>query len=206
MVFKRNIIVFIFLILLKATALFSQNTESEAYLDLLFNQYIELETSALKQIESGEIDSQVLVKIDNMLLQTAEEQRDDLSSRLKMLRFAVETEISTRNRVLNADVFISKIAEAEKNRKDDIESARIRKNITGISIGTAAAAGVVFAVSSFVSQNYYDKYLQTEITDQAAFYLFWWQFLDNISTASAAVTIISSATAGIFTAARQPTI
>ena len=174
--------------------------DASVYFDFLFNEYIVLETSILELIDAQEIGHDDIYAIDKMLAEAESENRSDVVSRLNMLRFVAETEIQRRELETNAEAVIAGITAEEAEFRAADSAGKIGRTAVKISIGTAIASGTVFAASALISEDYYRKYTETEYADQAAFYLFWWQFLDNVSLVSAVTAVVSSAAAGILSA------
>lgn len=186
-------------------SLYAQETEpvetaTPVYSDILFNNYIELETSILEMIGTESMGTDALTSINEMLLKMETENRTDILSRLNMLKFVVESEIKNLEREANTEQLIAEFTAEEAKYRTQTAARKIGQTAMEISIGTAIVSGSIFAASALISGDYYKKYTETEYADQAAFYLFWWQLLDNISIVSAVTAIVSSTAAGILAA------
>jgi hypothetical protein len=151
-------------------------------------------------ISTDDISTLNTKAIDEMLERAMDENRNDIISRLIMLKFVVETEIENQAVKVNAEEMIAGIAAEEKKYRMAAGVEKIGRRAVKISIGTAIASGSIYAASALISNDYYRKYTETEYEDQAAFYLFWWQLLEQVSIISAVTALVSSSTAGILSA------
>lgn len=183
--------------------IFSQDIETEltaAYFDTLFNKYIELETDILQNYEDGSLISYKLGIIENLRKEAVDEGRADIISRLDMLSFVVRTGIEDQTVIETSGAVLAQIAEAEKEARSRAAIQKAMSTGAWVSIGSSIVSGSVFAAAALISSDFYNKYTRTEYADQAAFYLFWWQFLEKVSAVSAVTTIITGTAAGIFAA------
>jgi len=202
----KNLLKSIMIIILLSTALpiFSQEAEisepETIYSDILFNEYVELETRILQKYEDGSLDHYNLGEIERQRVNAVKENRKDVISRLDMLSFVVKSGLDDQSITEDADKVRFEIASVANKYRAETANAIAIKKAANVSISTAIASGTIFALSAMISNEYYNKYTQTELADQAAFYLFWWQFLERVSFAGAITTVISGTAAGILTA------
>ena len=199
---KRCFLLFIImpLLLLQAAAVFSQDSAGLMYSDKLFNDYIMLEDSLLLKYEQQTLSKEDLTELRTFRALAADSGREDLLSRVDMLNFIIKTEIETSYLNSNADAALENMKDAERKKRIKNAAVKTGRTVTGISIGAALISGTIYAASTIIASDYYDKYTQTEYADQAAFYLFWWQLLDKVSVISIITTLTTSVTAGILAA------
>ncbi len=205
-IFRRIFPVLTIFLYVSASVYSQENTVPAAepetvFIDFLFNEYIELEKQIFEETDDSEsISAETLEKIGVLENKAVSANRKDIISRLRMLNFIIESDVYENELNLNADTALHSIRETEKIYRRTKSTEKIGRKAFGITIGTAVVSGTIFAASSLASSGYYEKYTQTEYADQAAFYLFWWQLLEDVSTGSAILTVASSAAAGILAA------
>lgn len=180
--------------------LFSQQADGSMFVDTLFNEYIALEDSLLLRADGSGFNEKDLVELENLMLKAEEAGRADIQSRIDMLSFVVATEIEAARTETESGTILKGISDSERKKRNEGKAEKTAKTFMGISVGTAILSGSIFAVSALASSNYYGKYTETEYADQAAFYLFWWQLLEQTAFVSALTTAAASLAAGILAA------
>ncbi len=168
------------------------------FTDVLFNDYIQLETMLLGNYTAKTLNTYDLGRIESLRQQAAAANRRDILNRLDMLEFIVRDGLKEQEAGTDPEAFLAALKDEERKYRAEAAAAKTARTVTGISIGTAIASGTIFAASALISSDYYTKYTETEYADQAAFYLFWWQTLDTVSLVSAITTLAAAAAAGIF--------
>ncbi|MDC7125041.1 MAG: hypothetical protein PQJ46_05710, partial [Spirochaetales bacterium] len=169
----------------------------ELYSDKILNNYMELENSIIEKINNDSITILDIEQIEKMKAEIEESNRSDIKSQLDMLKFIAETSISEETRTTDASQIIKQLSAEEKELRTRHKKERAGQIATEVSIGTAIVSGTIFAVSSIIYSTYYEQYTESQSSENAAFYLFWWQIMEEVSILSGVTTIISSATAGI---------
>ncbi|MDC7225376.1 MAG: hypothetical protein PQJ61_01280 [Spirochaetales bacterium] len=180
--------------------IFAQETGPDyenVYYDELFNEYLELETTLLQKIDERNLQSYNLGEIESLKFKAETENRYDVISRLEMLSYVVKTALEEEYTEVNAEALMAGMTDAEKRYQEEKTAAGILPTASTISIATAFTAGAVYAASAILTSSFYSKYTATESADDAAFYMFWWQFFEDVSIAGAVTTILSGTAAGI---------
>ncbi len=183
------------LLLLPLYSLHAQ--ESEVYVDELLNSYMELETSI---IENPALTESEITDIDNLINSALNENRRDIISRARMLKFIAESSIEEQNKAQNSIEITASMHQAEKDRINSGRTEKLIKNLTTADLWVAGVSTVVFAASAAGYEHFFNKYTETEYADQAAFYLFWWQLLEETSIISGITALTTLLTAGILSA------
>ncbi len=172
----------------------TEETEPVVYIDVMFVQYIELENRVLLD----EIDlEQELYEIRKLKTEAEKANRRDLLSRLDMLDFVVSTKLEDGRRSSGAESILEKILTDEQRRlaKNEIENSG--SALTAAALGTTIVSGMIFLGSSLIYEDFYSKFTATENTDQAAFYLFWWETCRTASVISGWSTAAAAVSSGI---------
>ncbi len=171
--------------------------ESEVYVDELLNRYMELENSIIENQSLTESD---ITDIDNLINTAINENRRDIISRARMLKFIAESSINKNRTVQNSTEITASLLLAEKDRINSGRTEKLIKSLTTADLWVAGVSTVVFAASAAGYEHFFNKYTETEYNDQAAFYLFWWQLLEDTSIISGITAVTTLLTAGILSA------
>ena len=188
-------IILILFLLLPLGTVYGQ--ESEVYVDELLNRYMELENSIIENQSLTESD---ITDIDNLINTAINENRRDIISRARMLKFIAESSINENRTVQNSTEITASLLQAEKDRINSGRTEKLIKSLTTADLWVAGVSTVVFAASAAGYEHFFNKYTETEYNDQAAFYLFWWQLLEDTSIISGITALTTLLTAGILSA------
>jgi len=198
---RKAAVLLLYSLILIPAVLFGQDTATEelappVYVDILFNQYIELEDRIL--LDEIILEEEIY-EIRKLRLIAEETNRKDIISRLDMLDYVVNTRLEEIRISAEAESITAKILSDEERSRQKSSQTAAGEAMTSVAIGTTLASAAVFLGSTLIYEDFYSKYTAAAYADQAAFYLFWWETCKTASIVSGWTTAAAALTSGLFT-------